>query len=572
MRAIGPHSPFQDIRSASQTASSPGGPDVSGSRSARDGESDASTPAGSPSNELAGLLPRNRGAVRASANDRAQSLPTSSLGLSPAELHRAQTNLAAQFEASVQSIPQSLEIDLSGHGEPFSNINNVTQIRNNPALRTTRDCLEFVFSCIRNESNADEIDKLIHQQNQTLLDKGIDTKDKLCDIFNAARRRDLATGAANGMVSGFAFNLSSLAINEQGAGMLVSSVGGTTPAHMAAVGAGAGFGLSVADVASGPAAKKTFLRAYFTRPEDDLLPPSLLEAREKSQHTMNSLGRDLALGFMGTYGGRNVGRYLIEAGIVAGKGDRALAATVDNALDVGGGMVASMAFKVYMQARDQTAGRAGLHHFCGRKDLAECIDALQAPLATQALNVGKRCVSHLVNAVTQLPGGIRDALTTADGWTSHLVLTAGFSAVLAAQAAIKSAISPAKEAAAALTTPSGLELTSAALQEVRSGLTTDQMAMLAADGVTKLATLPALYAAYGQAMAFVAFDGPNTTNWPYPYTPKQLADAAGVEIERRRGTPVVIEMPPDILDEVGIEMSDLAPAFDASPRMRSTTM
>jgi hypothetical protein len=529
----------------------------------------ASTTVASPLGELAGLLP-----FGGRPPDRRHSLPASAHAVPDHVI----VNLAAQFADSVSAdsasaFSDAIAIDLDGYGEPFSNINDVRQIRNNPDLRSTEDCLAFVFSCVRNAGNSEALDRLVQRRSRTLLEKGIDNKDKLCDLLQASQRWDLATGAAHGMASGAAFNLVSAAINEKAGDMLVASVGGQTPGHMSAVGAGAGFALSVGDVASQPAVKKTFLGAYFTRPENDLLPPCLLEAAEKVKHTMGSKGRDLALGFVGTYGGRNLFRFFVESSVIGAKGGAALAGTIDRGLDVGGGLLAASAFKLYANARDQKAGRAGLHLLCGREDFAQCIDALRAPAAKHALSVAKRFAAYGVNVVTQLPAGLRDAFATAEAWTSHLVLTAGFGGALALQTGIRSSLSPAREAASELTTVALLGPTTAAVTEAFAPRPTpEEVAALVADGLTKCVSLPALYGIYGKAMAFVAFDGPNTISWPYPYSPGQLADAASAEIERRRGEPVTIEMPPDIIgEEIELNVPVLMPEQVPTPRTRSTT-
>ncbi len=468
--------------------------------------------------------------------------------------------IAMALRDAVAAMPDHAEIDLPGIGEPFRNINDTEGMRADPQLRTTRDCLDFVFGCIRNGSNARELDALAARQDKILHEEGITTKDKLCDLSKAAKRWDLVTGAAHGMASGMAFNMGSAAINEMGAEMLVNSVGGTDVHHMAAVGAGAGFGLSVADVASEPAVKASFLNAYYTRPSDEVLPECLRDARPPL--AIAEFRGTLSKGFVMTYGGRNVLRYLMEVTNtkLAGMG---VAQTVDKAMDVGGGLIAAGAFRLYRNARDEGVGRTGLHHLLARADLRECVRALNAPAQDQALSVAKRFAAYGVNVVRKLPEGLRNAFATTEGWASHLILTGGFASVLALGAGIRNAVSPASEAASGLSTASGMgqtastvvDMTTSAIEEVAQGLTADQRAVLAADGVTKLASLPLLYGLYGQAMAFIGLGGADT-NWPYPdFTPERLAEAATAEIEARRGSPVVIEMP-DILD----------------PRPRSTTI
>lgn len=450
-----------------------------------------------------------------------------------------ETELTKQIVESMQgeAPPESPDshspfIEL-GFAEPIASANNVTQIREKKELRSVADCLQFVFSCVRKAdgSNALALDQLVQQQAQVLLGKGIDSKEKLCDLLKSAKRWDLAAGAAHGIAGGLAFNGGGAAVNFKGAELIGNAAAvdwkaGPTTGQMAIIGGVAGIGLSVFDVASGPAVDKSFGGMYYTKPPAETLPDCMKEAMAQAEHTTGSLAGNLALAFGSTYGGRNAVRFGATVGAIAAGGSKVVGALEDY-LDPLGGLAAGAGYRMIRNKLDERAGRAGLQYLLARKDLAQCVDALQSPAREQAARVAKHTVSHVSNMVTRFPEGLCKSLFTAQGWASHIVLGGGFAAVLGLKTEVKNSLADAaKQATLGMKdAPRGLDALKANQDVVGS------------EGVKHL-SLISLYAVYGAVMGTAAMNDPNAANRPY----KDILNALQTEIELRRGSPVTIEM------------------------------
>lgn len=478
----------------------------------------SNAPAGAPVSSELGTLQSRRASPRASAD------ATRPMGDTKLDL----TTRISQVAASPDSSPVTGEanplvaLDL-GFAEPHGRANDVNGIRHDPELRSVDDCLRFIFSCVRkpDASNLDALEELAQRQSAVLRDKGIDDKGKLCDMLNRTLHWDRATSAAHGLAAGMGFNGGSAAINFKGGALIAEHLVKITSdnpsvGEMAALGGIAGAGLSVADVATGPAVGRTFGDAYYGRPPADVLPACMRDARNEVGHTARTLGINLATGFGATYGARNVVRMAVSAGTIAAEGGVKLASTIDDYLDPLGGVLAGMAFRAMSNHLDARAGRVGVQYFLARNDLAECIDALQAPAGEQTARVAARAGRHVVNMVTQLPEGLFKAFTTAEGLVSHVLLAGGFAGVLGARTAVRAAIPALPESMGPLNANRGF---------------------LAAEAV-KHAALEVLYMSYGAAIAGVALNDPNADNRPY----KDIAEAIHHELANRRGEAVVIDM------------------------------
>jgi hypothetical protein len=348
--------------------------------------------------------------------------------------------------------PAHISVDVLSVG-PTSrgDANSIEELRANDSLTTVVDCLRHMFASLAEGgggANQAALDELVSRQEEVLHSKGITTKDELLKLLGQAKNEDRLTAVLHGMAGTSAFALGGLVLgvdlNERW------FQGWVTPQnYRSTFGAGALSGLfvSAVDLSSAPSTDSVFGGAYHGKPAPAALDPAVAAA---SAGGTWDLPKNLATAFTAAFGGRNVVRAVAELmGRLVLHTSETNRAKTDLALEVGGGYVAGLAYRLIRNYLESGQGTRGLQLFLARNDLAECIDTLRRPKSQRAVEATMNYAAGIAKSMSPVeavpvpgPGGnsettwkakvpdaLRACVGSAASLAAHAVLAVGFGAV-----------------------------------------------------------------------------------------------------------------------------------------------
>ncbi|MFL9876278.1 hypothetical protein [Paraburkholderia megapolitana] len=245
----------------------------------------------------------------------------------------------------------------------------------------------------------------VNDQSTVLEECGIRGKRDLINLMRTVNRSDNLMRVAQGTVGGLHFNGPGLAFSY---GPLSTEMTvGTAVDTNVLQGAASGFLAGASDAIATPAKEATFKDAYYKRPAADHLPEFLRNFNPPSLgESINETNKAWVGGFAAGY----VVRGSVMAAVTYTKGAEA-AAAIETAMAPVTNIASGVTATFIGHSLDEQLGRTGLPYFLARDNLGECVRAAQQSNLAYAGKAVVGAGTHVVNAVTKFPEGLKRAVT-----------------------------------------------------------------------------------------------------------------------------------------------------------------
>lgn len=251
----------------------------------------------------------------------------------------------------------------------------------------------------------DAFETFSNDQSDILRECGIRGKPELINLMRTVNRSDNLMRVAQGTVGGLHFNGPGLAFS-YGPLSTEMTVGTAVDTNLLQ-GAASGFLAGASDAIATPAKEATFKDAYYKRPAADHLPEFLRNFNPPSLgESINETNKAWVGGFAAGY----VVRGSVMAAVTYTKGAEA-AAAIETAMAPVTNIASGVTATFIGHSLDEQLGRTGLPYFLARDNLGECVRAAQQSNLAYAGKAVVGAGTHVVNAVTKFPEGLKRAVT-----------------------------------------------------------------------------------------------------------------------------------------------------------------